>query len=101
MTLLIHGLAEEVREHALALYSSWAVTIIESEACINWGLGNRETWRKPDILVDCVLQLVRKDPGEITGQALLDEDFLRQRGITDFSHYACVPGTNPPRISWV
>jgi len=101
MTLLTHGLAEEVREHHVAVNSLWPVTIIESQASLNWGLGNREAWRKPDILVDCVLQLVRKDPGEITGQALLDEDFLRQRGITDFSHYACVPGTNPPRISWV
>ncbi len=101
MTLLTHGLAEEVREHHIAVNSLWPVTIIESQASLNWGLGNRETWRKPDILVDCVLQLVRKDPGEVTGQALLDEDFLRQRGITDFSHYACVPGTNPPRIPWV
>jgi len=100
MTLLTHGLAEEVREHHVAVNSLWPVTIIESQASLNWGLGNREAWRKPDILVDCVLQLVRKDPGEITGQALLDEDFLRQHGITDFSHYACVPGTNPPRISW-
>jgi citronellol/citronellal dehydrogenase len=101
MTLLTHGLAEEVREHHIAVNSLWPVTIIESQASINWGLGNRETWRKSDILADCVLQLVQKDPGEITGQALLDEDFLRQQGITDFGRYACVPGTNPPRISWV
>src|SRR5439155_12119526 len=101
MTLLTHGLAEEVREHRIAVNSLWPVTIIESQASLNWGLGNRESWRKPDILVDCVLKLVQKDPGEVTGQALLDEDFLRQHGITDFSQYACVPGTNPPRISWV
>jgi citronellol/citronellal dehydrogenase len=101
MTLLTHGLAAEVREHRIAVDSLWPVTIIESQASLNWGLGSRETWRKPDILVDCVLKLVQKDPAEITGQALLDEDFLRQEGITDFSRYACVPGTNPPRISWV
>ena len=100
MTLLTHGLAEEVRPHNIAVNSLWPVTIIESQACINWGLGKRETWRKPDILVDCVLRLVRKDPGEITGRALLDEDFLRSEGVTDFGGYACVPGTNPPRISW-
>jgi citronellol/citronellal dehydrogenase len=101
MTLLTHGLAEEVREQHIAVNSLWPVTIIESQASINWGLGNRETWRKPDILVDCVLQLVQKDPEEITGQALLDEDFLRQQGTTDFSPYACVPGTSPPRLSWL
>jgi citronellol/citronellal dehydrogenase len=101
MTLLTHGLAEEVRLHHIAVNSLWPVTIIESQASINWGLGPREMWRKPDILVDCVLRLVQKDPAEVTGQALLDEEFLQREGIKDFSHYACVPGTNPQRISWV
>ena len=100
MTLLTHGLAEEVRPHHIAVNSLWPVTIIESQASINWGLGTREAWRKPDILVDCVLRLVRKDPGEITGLALLDEDLLRSEGVTDFGGYACVPGTNPPRLTW-
>ena len=100
MTLLTFGLAEEVRPHNVAVNSLWPVTIIESQASINWGLGTREQWRKPDILVDCVLRLAAKEPAEITGQALLDEDFLRSEGVTDFSGYACVPGTNPPRLSW-
>jgi len=100
MTLLTHGLAEEVRPHHIAVNSLWPVTIIESQASINWGMGSREMWRKPDILVDCVLRLVQKDPAEITGQALLDEDFLRQEGVTELGNYSCVPGTNPSRISW-
>jgi citronellol/citronellal dehydrogenase len=100
MTLLTHGLAEEVRSANIGVNSLWPVTIIESQASINWGLGSREQWRKPDILVDCVLRLVRKDPLEVTGQALLDEDFLRAEGVTDLSGYACVPGTTPMRIPW-
>ena len=98
MTLLTQGLAEEVRAHNIAVNSLWPVTIIESQASINWGLGSRENWRKPDILVDCVLRLTQKDPSQITGQALLDEDLLRAEGVTDFSSYACVPGTNPRRM---
>src|SRR5216683_6323546 len=100
MTLLTHGLAEEFRPHHIAVNSLWPVTIIESQASITWGLGTRAMWRKPEILVDCILRLVQKGPAEISGQALLDEDFLRQEGISDFSRYACVPGSNPPRISW-
>lgn len=99
MTLLSLGLAEELRPHNIAVNSLWPVTIIESQASINWGLGQRHLWRKPDILVDSVVRLVEKDPAAITGQALLDEDFLRSEGVTDFSGYACVPGTNPPRLS--
>jgi citronellol/citronellal dehydrogenase len=100
MTLVSHGLAEEVRQFNVAVNSLWPVTIIESQASINWGLGHRSQWRKPDILVDSVLRLVKKEPAEISGKALLDEDFLRAEGITDFSSYACVPGSEPMRIPW-
>jgi citronellol/citronellal dehydrogenase len=100
MTFLTLGLAEEVRASNIAVNSLWPMTIIESQASINWGLGTRDMWRKPDILVDCVLRLVQKEPLAVTGQALLDEDFLRAEGITDFSAYACVPGTEPKRIPW-
>src|SRR5262249_40865377 len=67
MTLLTHGLAQEVRPHNVAVNSLWPVTIIESQASINWKLGSREQWRTPDILVDCVLRLVAKEPAELTG----------------------------------
>ena len=100
MTLLTVGLAAEVRPHNVAVNSLWPVTIIESQASIAHALGRPEMWRKPDILVDCVLRIVQKPPADFTGQALLDEDFLRGEGVTDFAGYACVPGTNPPRLSW-
>ena len=100
MTLLTHGLAEEVRPHNVAVNSLWPVTIIESQASINHRLGTPEMWRKPEILVDCVLRLLSKEPAALTGQALFDEDFLRGEGVTDFSGYSCVPGTEPPRLSW-
>lgn len=100
MTLLSIGLAAEVKSSNIGVNSLWPVTIIESQASINWGMGTREMWRKPDILVDCVLRLVQKEPTAVTGQSLLDEDFLKAEGVTDFSSYACVPGTNPQRIPW-
>jgi citronellol/citronellal dehydrogenase len=100
MTLLTLGLAEELKRHNVSVNSLWPVTIIESQASINHALGTRSMWRKPDILVDCVLRIAGKPPAELTGQALLDEDFLRAEGVTDFDRYACVPGSQPPRLSW-
>jgi citronellol/citronellal dehydrogenase len=100
MTLLTLGLAEEVRPHNIAVNSLWPATIIESQASINWKLGDPARWRKPEIITDCVLRIVDKPAAELTGQALIDEDFLRAQGVTDFSQYACVPGTQPPRMSW-
>jgi hypothetical protein len=35
-----------------------------------------------------VLRLAGKEPSALTGQALLDEDFLRAEGVTDFGGYA-------------
>jgi citronellol/citronellal dehydrogenase len=100
MTLLTFGLAEEVKQQNVAVNSLWPATVIESQASVNHRLGTPETWRKPDILVDCVLRLARKEPRELTGRALVDEDFLRAEGVTDFGGYACVPGAHPPRLSW-
>ena len=100
MTMLSLGLAEELRGDNIAVNSLWPVTIIESQASINHQLGTPAMWRKPDILVDCVLRIVNKEPAKLTGQTLLDEDFLRSEGVTDFSKYACVPGTEPGRIDW-
>ncbi len=91
MTLLTHGLAAEVRPHKIAVNSLWPRTIIESQASINWGMGDRRHWRKPDILVDCVKRIVQKEPPQLTGQVLIDEEFLRAEGVTDFGGYACVP----------
>src|SRR5262249_21099186 len=100
MTLLTYGLAEEVKADNVAVNSLWPVTIIESQASINHQLGTPAMWRKPDILVDGVLKIVGKEPGALTGRALLDEDFLRGEGGTGFSGSACVPGAGVRRLRW-
>ena len=100
MTMLTYGLAEEVREHNVAVHSLWPVTAVESWATIHFGIGSRETWRKPDIRADATVALVTKEPSLRTGKAWLDEEVLREEGVTDFSGYACVPGTSPPPIGW-
>jgi hypothetical protein len=49
-------------------------------------------------MADATLALVKKEPGRLTGQALLDEDFLRSEGETDFVKYRCDPDHEPPRM---
>ena len=48
--------------------------------------------RRPEIVADAVAEILRTPPGELTGQCLLDEDWLRSRGVTDFAGYACEAG---------
>ena len=98
MTMITHGLAEEVREHNIAVNSLWPQTMIESLATINWGLGDPSMWRKADILADATVAIIKKEPPSLTGQALIDEDFFRSEGITDLDKYNCVPGSNPPSL---
>lgn len=98
MTQLAHGLAEELKDANVAANALWPATMIESYATINWGLGGPALWRKPDILVDAALRILSKDPADCTGLSLIDEDFLREEGETDFAKYRCDPASEPPRI---
>ena len=100
MTLLTHGLADELGAGPIAINSLWPVTLIESQATAGLGVGKPADWRRADIMADAVLAMVRTNPAQRTGQALLDEEVLRAAGTTDFDHYACVPGTTPKRIPW-
>jgi citronellol/citronellal dehydrogenase len=100
MTLIAHGLAAEVREDNVACNALWPATMIESLATINWNLGDRTMWRTPEILVDAALRIFAREPRAFTGQALIDEDFLRDEGVTDFSRYRCDPAHEPPRIGF-
>ena len=42
--------------------------------------------------------MIRAPPADVNGLLALDEDFLRTKGVTDFSKYALVPGSSPRRI---
>ncbi len=99
MTMISHGLAEEMKEHNIAVNSLWPQTMIESYATINWGLGDNSMWRKADILADATLEIIKKAPPSLTGKALIDEDFLREIGVTDFDQYNCVAGAKPPSLN--
>jgi citronellol/citronellal dehydrogenase len=100
MTLLAQGLAAELRDRNVAANALWPATMIESYATINWGLGGPAQWRKPEILADAALRIFAKPPASFSGHALIDEDFLRAEGETDFSRYRCDPEHEPPRIEF-
>ncbi|KAH6975870.1 hypothetical protein EDB80DRAFT_308128 [Ilyonectria destructans] len=54
--------------------------------------------RKPTIFSDSILEMLRTPTEEISGCLELDEDFLRKRGVTDFSKYSVIAGSNPRRM---
>jgi len=102
MTYLAIALAEELAGEPIAVNALWPVTLIESYATINLGLGERAQWRRPEILADALVAMVRQDPSALgSGRAWLDEEALRElEGVEDFSAYACVSGETPLTIPW-
>ncbi len=100
MTMIAHGLAEELQGKNIAANALWPATMIESYATINFGLGGAAMWRKPEILADATLKIFEKEPAKFTGHALIDEDFLRAEGETDFVKYRCDPNSEPPKLGF-
>lgn len=56
------------------------------------GADSKKTSRKPDIVADAAYALMCKDSKTVTGNFFIDEDILKNEGVTDFTQYACDPG---------
>ncbi len=95
MTMLSLGMAEEFRAAGVAVNCLWPKTLVATSAiefAVPGGAALFARSRRPEIVADAVAEVLRTPPGELTGRCLLDEDFLRERGMTDFAGYACEPG---------
>lgn len=97
MTMIAMGVAKEVRGSGVAINALWPCTLIESFATKNFRMKEKKEWRKASILADCVLELVQ-EPENVSGLALIDEDYLRSKGVTDFDKYRCVEGYEPRKV---
>ena len=54
-------------------------------------------WRKPDIISDAIWGIVNESTETFTNQ-LIDEEYLLSKGVTDFSKYQVVQGSEPPKL---
>ncbi len=90
MARLAIGIAAEHKDDNIAANALWPMTIIESQASINWGMLDRSQWRTPEILCDASLAIFAQEPPSYSGGQLLDEQVLTElAGITNFDHYWC------------
>lgn len=99
MTMVAMGAAAEGAAHNISGFSLWPATVIESQASINFALGERQTWRKATILADAVVALVCEESG-FTGKQLIDDEYLEYKGLSkeDFVTYRYDPAVEPPRL---
>jgi len=93
MSLCVLGLAGELRERAIAVNALWPRTTIATAAVRNLlgGEALMRSSRRPEILADAAHALFLTPSREITGRFLIDDTFLAQQGVTDFSHYRVTP----------
>ena len=89
-----------MRDDNVAANALWPATMIESQATIGWNLGDRTMWRTPEIVAEAMTRIFAKEPRTFSGHALIDEDFLRAEGVTDFARYRADPAHEPPRVGF-
>ena len=90
MSMIILGLAEELKQYKIAANALWPQTTIATAAVQNL-LGGEflmQMSRTPDIVADAAYHILRQPSTECTGNFFIDEELLRKEGITDFSSYA-------------
>jgi citronellol/citronellal dehydrogenase len=88
MSLCVLGMAEEFRRNGIAVNALWPRTAIDT-AAISLIAGNeaRRRCRNPEIVADAAHIILTRDAHRFTGQFCIDEDVLRETGVTDFSPY--------------
>lgn len=97
MSLVTLGLAEELREAGIAVNSLWPRTTIATAAVRNLlgGDGAMARTRTVEIMADAAHAVLTRDSRTSTGQFLIDDDVLREEGVTDLDRYRTVPGDGP------
>ena len=93
MSLCVLGMAGEFKKQGVAFNALWPKTTIDTAAIRNVvgaELANRS--RKPDIMADAAHAILTRSSRDCTGNFYVDEEVLREEGVSDFSGYAVTPG---------
>ena len=89
MSMLTISMAEEFKRQNIAVNSLWPQTVI-STAAVEFEGGGKSTLEKgrlPIIMADAAYEIITTDNCKLTGQHLIDETLLRERGVNDFEKY--------------
>jgi citronellol/citronellal dehydrogenase len=95
MTMLTLGVAESRRDAGVAANCLWPRTLIATAAVQNivGDEGGMAGARTPEIVADAAHAILVRPSRECTGNTFVDDDVLRDAGVTDFSRYRFGPGS--------
>ena len=93
MSLVVLGLAGELRSRGIAVNALWPRTTIATSAIKNLLGGDQvvKMSRTPEILADAAYLIFHKTARSFSGQFLIDDNFLAGEGVTDFDQYRVDP----------
>ena len=93
MSLVVLGLAGELRAQGIAVNALWPRTVIATAAIQNLlgGETRMRQARKPDIMADAAHAIFCSPSRQLTGRFLIDDNILAERGVTDFDRYRVDP----------
>ena len=93
MSLVVLGLAGELRSKGIAVNALWPRTVIATAAVENLlgGKAVMQRARKPEIVADAAYAIFSKPARDFTGQFLIDDNFLAQNGVRNFDRYRVDP----------
>jgi citronellol/citronellal dehydrogenase len=94
MSLIVLGLAGELRDKKIAVNALWPRTTIATAAIKNL-LGGDEMMRasrSTQIMADAAYAIFMKSAASFTGNFLIDDTFLTLEGVTNFEKYAMEAG---------
>ncbi|MDH0098653.1 NAD(P)-dependent oxidoreductase [Pseudomonas sp. GD04158] len=93
MSMLTLGMSEEFKKYGMSVNSLWPKTMIAT-AAIEFELGSRDAFKRartPAIMADAAHAILSSEGRSLTGRLLIDEDILRERGVSDFEQYRFDP----------
>ena len=103
MSLVVLGLAGELRAKGIAVNALWPRATIATAAIKNL-LGGEAVMRMsrtPAIMADAAYRIFQKPSRSFTGNFLIDDSFLAAEGVTDFEQYRVDPSEPLARTFFV
>ena len=92
MSLVVLGLAGELRPKGIAVNALWPRTTIATAAIKKVrGEAIMRASRTPDILADAAHMIFLKDAKSFSGNYLIDDTYLFENGVRDFDQYRVDP----------
>ena len=91
MSLCVLGLAGELRSRGIAVNALWPRTVIGTAAlqiAMQGASGDHlRRVRSPQIMADAAHAILQRDSRSFSGHYCIDDEILRQEGVTDFARY--------------